>query len=99
MTPEQFQQFLIQNEKSTGEAVEKFVNGKIRAVDAKVEEIKNWTVHHAEGERAFQRRVEDYMVEMLPVKDGIHTIQSINKFLKWLGLPALGALVAYFITK
>ncbi len=99
MTPEQFQQFLIQNERSTGEAIEKFVNGKIRAVDAKVEEIKDWTINHAEGERAFQRRVEDYMVEMLPVKDGVHTIQSINKFLRWLGLPALGALIAWLYIK
>lgn len=99
MTPEQFQQFLIQNEKSTGEAIEKFVNGKIRAVDVKIEEIKDWTVNHAEGERAFQMRVEEYMVEMLPLKDGIHTLQSLNKFFKWLGLPAIGAIIAYWYIK
>lgn len=99
MTPEQFQQFLIQNEKSTGEAIEKFVNGKIRAVDAKVEEIKDWTIHHAEGERAFQRRVEDYMVEMLPVKDGVHAVQSINRFLKWFGMTGIGAYLTYYLFK
>jgi len=39
------------------------------------------------------------MVEMLPLKDGIHTLQSLNKFFKWLGLPAIGAIIAYWYIK
>lgn len=38
MTPEQFEIFLERNEKSTGEAVERFVNGKIRDLTALVKE-------------------------------------------------------------
>lgn len=38
MTPEQFATFLKSNEKATGAAIEKFVNGKIRAIDTKLSE-------------------------------------------------------------
>lgn len=37
MTPQQFQQFLEHNERSTAEAIEKTVNGKIRQLDDKLE--------------------------------------------------------------
>lgn len=43
--------------------------------------------------------VDGYMTEMLPVKDGVHAIQTLNKFAKWAGLPAIGAAVAYWFVK
>lgn len=38
MTPDQFTIFLKENERATGEAIEKFVNGKIKAIDTKLTE-------------------------------------------------------------
>jgi hypothetical protein len=40
-----------------------------------------------------------FKIEMLPVQDGLRTIQSLNKFIKWLGLPAIGALISYWLLK
>ena len=37
MTPEQFNTFIKENEKATDEAVEKFVNGKIDAINTKLD--------------------------------------------------------------
>lgn len=43
--------------------------------------------------------VNVFMEEMSPVKDGLHTFQSINKFIKWLGFPAIGAFIAWLFMK
>ena len=45
MTPEQFKTFLESNEKATATAIEKYVNGGIRAVRSELQEhIKNYTL-------------------------------------------------------
>ena len=68
------------------------VNGKIDCINKKLDEYivedSKWKV-----------TVDEYMTEMLPVKDGVKVIQLLNKFAKWAGLPALGAIVAYWIIK
>ena len=49
MTPEQLQIFLEDNRKSTGAAIEKYVNGNLRALDQKIEEHNR--VHNEDMKR------------------------------------------------
>ncbi len=68
------------------------VNGKIDSINTKLDV-------YIKKDLDWKDTVETFMTGMAPVKDGLHTIQSLNKFLKWLGLPALGALLFYWFTK
>lgn len=88
MTPEQHQK-LIQEVTDTVRVV---VNGKIDRIDKKLDE-------YIDGDMHWKTTVDSYMTEMMPLKDGVHAIQTLNRFVKWLGLPALGALVVYWYTK
>ena len=51
MNPKQFQQFLEANHKSTGEAVNKFVNGKIDAMSEKLD-------NHAKTDKEYQEKID-----------------------------------------
>ena len=54
---------------------------------------------YIEADMKWKEGVDGYMTEMLPVKDGVHAIQTLNKFAKWAGLPAIGAAAAYWLVK
>lgn len=88
MTPEQLKE--IKEEITT--TVRTVVNGKIDKMNEKFDV-------YIDDDMRWKGTVDEYMKEMSPVKDGLRTIQSLNKFAKWVGLPAVGALVAYFLTK
>ena len=52
MNPEQFQIFLESNDKATGRAVEKHINGHLRDMDKKLDE-------HAAQDLAYQKKIDD----------------------------------------
>lgn len=85
MTDEQITQLKKELAIATEAVVRTTVNGKIDTLGKKFDEYV----------------VEDlkWKSEMEPVKEGLHFIQSLNKLVKWLGFPALGALVAYWFMK
>lgn len=68
------------------------VNGKIDTIDKKLGD-------YIKKDESWKVTVEAFMTSMTPVRDGLHTVQSLNKFFKWLGLPALGAFLFYWFTK
>lgn len=68
MTPEQFQLFLKDNERATGEAVQKFVNGKIDAIKKDLENNHDFLLKHSEEDRAFQERMEPYLTGVAGLK-------------------------------
>lgn len=72
--------------------IQEKVNGKIDRIDKKIDE-------YIVGDLEWKKGVDTFITELTPVKDGLHVAQSLNKFFKWLGLPALGALLFYFLTK
>ena len=88
MTPEQHDK-LIQEVTNTVRVV---VNGKIDAIDKKLDA-------YIVGDMKWKETVDEFMVELTPVKDGVHAVQSINKFFKWIGLSSIGAVVLYWFTK
>lgn len=88
MTPEQLQEI----KKEITDTVRVVVNGKIDAMNTKFDV-------YIDDDMRWKSTVDEYMKEMAPVKDGLRTIQSLNKFAKWVGLPALGAIVVYWFTK
>lgn len=88
MKPEQLQEL----KDAITATIQEKVNGKIDRMNTKLD------VYITDDMR-WKETVETYMTDMRPVKEGLFAIQSINKFLKWFGLPALGAIVAYWITK
>lgn len=88
MTQEQHEKLVEEVTKT----VRVVVNGKIDSINTKLDA-------YIEKDLDWKDTVETFMTGMTPVKDGLHTIQSLNKFFKWLGLPALGALLSYWFTK
>ena len=54
MTPEQFERFLVDNRKSTAEAIEVTVNGKIRKIHELLE-------HQNEASSSFRDKVEKHI--------------------------------------
>ena len=58
-----------------------------------------WKEEYASSDAKWKEGVDGYMTEMLPVKDGVHAIQTLNKFAKWIGFPAIGAMLAYWVMK
>jgi hypothetical protein len=92
MTPDQIKKLKDELVEATEQVVKLTVNGKIDKISTRLEEYIN-------EDSEWKGDVEEYMGEMRPLKEGIHAIQTINKFIKWLGLPALGAIVAYWVIK
>lgn len=88
MTKEQHEKLVEEVTKT----VRVVVNGKIDTIDKKLDA-------YIVSDVSWKNTVEAFMQGMTPVKDGLHTVQSINKFFKWLGLPALGAFLFYWFTK
>ncbi|MBT9168394.1 MAG: hypothetical protein DDT19_01739 [Syntrophomonadaceae bacterium] len=54
MTPEQFAHFLRDNERATGEAIEKHVNGKLDLIRADF-------IKHTEDYRKFQEEIKPFI--------------------------------------
>jgi hypothetical protein len=75
------------------------VNGKIDDLSKKVEYNNRITEGVVQQVSGLGSDLKAFKLEMLPVQEGLHTIQSLNRFVKWLGLPALGALIAYWFMK
>lgn len=92
MTKDQIQQLKKEIVIATEAAVKTTVNGKLDRMNAKFDS-------YVEDDLKWKGTVVTFMTEMTPVKDGLRTVQSINKFIKWLGFPAIGAVVAYWIMK
>lgn len=67
--------------------------------DAFVEADAKWKEEYVIADKKWKEGVDGYMTEMLPVKDGVRAIQTLNKFAKWAGLPAIGAAAAYWLVK
>jgi len=75
MTPDQFQQFLEHNERSTAEAIEKYVNGGIRTVTKTLED--HITKHDA------------FMEDVKPILQAYQGGKVFGELLKW--VAGLGA--------
>ena len=89
MTPEQLKQFIVANDKTTKEAIEKYVNGGIRALDNKLNLHINVTKEQWEAQSVF-------MEKMLPVTESLTFIQILVKGTKYLGIP-FAAVLAWLI--
>lgn len=88
MTPAQIEELKL----AITTVIQEKVNGKIDRINTKFDV-------YIDDDMRWKETVEKYMADMRPVKDGLFAIQSINRFLKWLGLSSLGAIVAYWIMK
>lgn len=99
MTPEELNKIITAVEKT----IQEKVNGKIDRQHKILEKQNETMAHfiekvdahiHLTNER--YEVTEKFIQELLPVRDGLQSIQSINKFVKWLGLPAIGAFIMWF---
>jgi hypothetical protein len=84
--------------KKIQETIKKTVNGKIdhqhKILEAQNEVLHSLTIkldEHIISAHSHWETSERFMKDLLPVHDGLISIQSLNKFIKWLGLPAIGA--------
>lgn len=92
MTPEQLETFIKANEKSTAEAIERTVNGKIRVIGEKLD-------NHIVASREHWEKSTKFMEELQPVREGLSTLQMLNKFFKWVGLPSVAVIVYWILSK
>lgn len=99
MSPEQFQEFLKSNEKATGHAIEKHVNGKIRDLVEQLTSHIDKSEIHWEKSNTFMVKTDKFMEEMRPVREGLLTAQSLAKFFKWIGLPSIAVVGYWLISK
>jgi hypothetical protein len=85
MTPEQFEIFLKDNRESTAEAIEKTVNGKIRAVHQMLEDQNNQN-------SKFHEKVENHIKTVEPYILGIESTKLVAS---WFGksMMYIGAFV------
>ena len=92
MTPEQFTEFLKSNEQATSVAIDKYVNGKINMIDAKIS-------NHVQEEIDFQQRLMPVIEAYETSQRALHDAQTGGKFVLWLSgsITAIGS--AYLIIK
>jgi len=77
---------------AVGVAINKHVNGHIRDMNQKLDDHMKLACVHWKTSNAFMER-------MAPVDQGVTWLKTTNSFLKWLGLPALGAFLYYWFYK
>ena len=88
MTPEQLEEVKTE----VASTVRVVVNGKILAMSEKFDA-------YIVDDMEWKKTVDSYMNEMKPVKDGLFFVQTLNRFIKWLGIGSIGAIVAYWFMK
>lgn len=88
MTPEQLEEVKTE----VASTVRVVVNGKILAMSEKFDA-------YIVDDMEWKKTVDSYMNEMKPVKDGLFFVQTLNRFIKWLGIGSIGAIVAYWLMK
>lgn len=88
MTKEQHEE-LIREVTNTVRVV---VNGKIDSLDKKIDT-------YVSGDLKWKETVDTFMGELMPIKEGMRALQYINKFFKWVGFPAVGVTVFYWMFK
>lgn len=72
--------------------VEKVVNGKIKLVQDTLDK-------HIITSNEHWLATQTFMQNLKPVSDGLFTLQSLNKFVKWLSFPSLIAFLAWLFNK
>ena len=88
MKPEQLE--AIRQEITT--TIKLVVNGKIDRITEKLD-------NHMDSAQSHWEKSNSFMTEMVPLQDALHTVQSLNKFIKWLGIPSLLAFITYLFVK
>lgn len=78
-------------ESSIPPVVERVVNGRIVKLQGTLEQ-------HMETSQQHYAETKARLDELQPVAEGVSTIKSLNKFFKWVGLPAFGAFI-YWLFK
>lgn len=96
MTPEQFEIFLKDNRESTAEAIEKTVNGKIRAIHNLLEEQNKISLE-------FREKVESHIATVEPYIVGVESTKLVaswvGKAMMWVGGFVLTVGGAYVFLK
>lgn len=94
MSEEHIQQIIHAIEKHTSHAVEKTVNGKIRAIEKKIDD-------HIHEEYQWKQNDKEWKDSIQPVIDGLIIINKGGNFVVWVSKVILalgvviGALMAY----
>lgn len=96
MTPEQFEIFLKSNKESTAEAIEKTVNGKIRAIHNLLEDQNKISLE-------FREKVESHIATVEPYIVGVESTKLVaswvGKSMMWIGGFVLTVGGAYVFLK
>lgn len=90
---------ILRIEETVKVSIEKYVNGHIRDIDAKLEAMKSAQVKHVETTDAYRTEVYAFMSRMEPYDKGLITVNNLRGFGRWLGYPALGAFLLWVIQK
>lgn len=80
-------------------AIEEYVNGGIRKVDAKIDEQNTKFNKHVATTEQYRTDMYAFMERMEPVEQGLVTFQNLVKFFKFLGLPAIGVFLLWLYQK
>jgi len=81
------------------EAVERVVPPTVeRVVNGKISKVQETLELHIETSREHWETTQTFMQNLQPVRDGLFTIQSLTKFIKWLGIP-LAVIGAWLFNK
>jgi hypothetical protein len=75
--------------------VERFVNGKIDKIDKRIETLAGKFDDHVVEYREGKEITHKFMEEMLPIREGVHTMQGLIKFLRWIGIPSFVAFISW----
>lgn len=73
----------------------KITEGLVQQVSGIGSDLKDFKM----GDSKWKENVDLFISEMSPVKSGLHTVQSMNTFIKWLGFPAIGSVLTYWLLK
>lgn len=96
MTPEQFEIFLEDNRKSTAEAIEKTVNGKIRAIHTLLEDQNKVSEEFRDKVNKHIKTVEPYIVGAESTK---LVVGWVGRAMMWVGGFVLTVGGAYVFLK
>ena len=79
------------------ELIQEVTNTVRVVVNGKVDDMHKKLDSYISEDLKWKGEVNTFMEELLPVRDGLITVQLINKFVKWLGLPAIGAFIMWIL--
>jgi hypothetical protein len=73
------------------------IREELEIINKKVDSLVTSQNKHLVDQQIRDTKMDAFIEDIKPILEAKTVLVSFNKFLKWIGLPAIGSVVAYYL--